>query len=321
MSEASKESCPTPGAAGSPDKTGSATVASGYDLAASEDICRALRSKNHVEVVPYDGVEYSKTYKLSPDSRVQLRRALSAEAWRDFFTEQQDSKTGQKNLCTVDSINNWTHLEFDFLGYVLPPDVLAEEKTALPQGEEWSTQVRFQQTKPEQQWRQRKALGSNTDSPALEGRQVAIFEITQSAHVFYKLAQLEVRLAYYAHRRALKSECQESLDCVAFGGVHVPRGTRGLIESVLESDDFPFKRIQQLCLDGKFYIVSTPPSTLPRLSMFGIQSPPEVWGTNGRRETALSIPSKFVTAYRLTGLHICCRALNSKQVALSRQLK
>jgi hypothetical protein len=59
---------------------------------------------------------------------------------------------------------------------------------------------------------------------------------------------------------------------------------------VLDSDDFPFKRVQQLCLDGKFYIVSTPPSTLPPLSMFGIQSPPnsEVWVTDGKA----SFPTK-----------------------------
>jgi hypothetical protein len=227
MSEASSESRHTPGAAErSADTSDSDTVASGYEFAASEDICKALRSMNHVEVVPYDGVEYSKTYPLSSDSKVHLKRALSADAWRDFFLEQQNAKTGQETLDTIDSIHNWTHLEFDFLGYVLTPDVLAEKKTALPQGEEWATLVQVQRTTKDG-WQNRMPVRSNTDSPSSEVRQVAIFEIAQSARVYYTLAQLEVRLAYYAHRRSLKSGCEESLDCVAFCGVHVPRCTRG----------------------------------------------------------------------------------------------
>ena len=171
----------------------------------------------------------------------------------------------------MDTISSWTNLQFDFLGYVLTPDVLVEKKTPLPQSQDdWA-----QQTKEE--WRKRMPVGSNTvGSPPWEVRQVAIFEIAQSAQqVYYKLAQLEVRLAYYAYRRSLKFGREgESLDCVAFCGLHMPAGTRWMIEDVIGARDFPFKRSRQLCIGGKFNVVAPPPSRLPPLSTFGIQSPP-----------------------------------------------
>ena len=101
-------------------------------------------------------------------------------------------------------------IEFDFFGYVDAPPT-----TSTPLVPNWTSQ---------------RVDRKKEDSPDAERRKAVIFEVTQSQHVIYKLAQLELRLAVFLAKRRLKwgklkldgGKTVSIVDVVACAGLCIP---------------------------------------------------------------------------------------------------
>ncbi len=99
-------------------------------------------------------------------------------------------------------------IEFDFFGYV------DDSPTTRP--------------KVVPNWTFQRENRKKEDSPDEERRKAVIFEVTQSQHVLYKLAQLELRLAVFLAKRRLKLKKLEVeghlsiVDVVACAGLCIP---------------------------------------------------------------------------------------------------
>jgi hypothetical protein len=138
-------------------------------------------------------------WKILPPSQSGKQRH---PFWDFYSAHSEDHPTSPESLKQME-------IEFDFFGYIDAPPT-----TSPPQRVPNWTCPRVDRKKE--------------DSPDTELRKAVIFEVTQSQHVVYKLAQLELRLAVFLAKRRLKLKKLKVeghlsiVDVVACAGLCIP---------------------------------------------------------------------------------------------------
>ena len=208
----------------------------------------------------------AKVISVSSWMSIQLKVHLDDNFW-EFYVAMSLQANHKVSSNPAEFLAQWKHVEFDFVGY-LDPLTISNRELLVPVGSDDGDGVAPGSPVPLGPDSWRKVSVVREQSPPEESRCVALFELTSSAAVGYKLAQLEVRLVAYKLHREAKSERRTSLnlsDVVGLCGVVVPSSTKRTVERYVNSGDFPCKHIMEMKRLDRFHILC--PGQVPEVTI------------------------------------------------------
>ena len=189
----------------------STSRSSAHEQTCAVRIVRYLGLKDVFVVWYHPTVSASRLIAMSQEVKDGVWKILPAsrggnvrhQFWDFYSNHKEDHPAHPERLSQPE-------IEFDFFGYVDAPPT-----TSRPLVPNWTSQREDRKKE---------------DSPDAERRKAVIFEVTQSQHVIYKLAQLELRLAVFLAKRRLKwgklkldrGKTVSIVDVVACAGLCIP---------------------------------------------------------------------------------------------------